>query len=769
MIVSATSGQFCVYKHDEQDRPVGPTLGCHDTRPEAEAQMAALYAAEPGLEKSAKFGARHSAKDRALITGIRQKVREIDQHAVDLGAQDEQEAPPIPPQPGKADVILPTETPLIWGFVKAAGDWTLDVLGVPYGSPDSKDSDGEYFDAKSELHSDKWPWPPAVYYHGFGPDKKPMGDPEYIGKTVKRWIDAAGVWYRVVLDKASALARRVWDAAQKGVARASSGSIAHLTRIDEDGHIREWPVVELSVFDATDGKQPANRYAVAIPTAKAIYRKAGLEFTPEAEPEAGHPAATAARDDSIKTMEVSTMDAIEMQKAVADAVAAQFKAREDEAAAKATREADIAAAVKAEKEKWDAEAAKDRRLPGGMPHVRQYSVKYDNLTPAEHALVIGILKGGASQEIVKALALKINSEKDAGSVEACKMLGLKSDEVMHSDLSSYGSDWIGTIYSKQLWDMIRAECWVLDKLQPFADQVPDGYVSDVVPLESTDPTWYKVAEVADLSSGRPAVSVTASQVATSKTSAVTLVKMGCRVAYSGELKEDSLIPIASQIIRQMKQSGLEQFEHALIDGDTTLTASTNINDIAGTPAGTEVFCLVDGFRHYGLATSTQYRSGGALEDTDYIETARLLGTAGISADPTKCQFIVDMPTYWKSMQLANVKSKDVWSNATLESGQLKNIWGFPLKPSAFMHYLSTSRKANTAGKVNHTDQTANTTGSILCVRWDQWRLKWKRAMTIETDRWIESDVNQIVAMVRWGLGVKDTTNAAAITYGITGV
>jgi hypothetical protein len=723
------------------------------------------------MADNAKFGARHSAKDRTLIQGIRQKVREIDQHAVDLGAQDEEATPEaLPTQPGKAHLPLPTDAPLIWGVVKAAGDWTLDVLGLPYGSPDSRDSDGEWFDSKTAMHEDKWPLPPAVYYHGMGLDKKPMGEPEYIGRTVKRWVDQAGVWYRVVLDKANEYARRVWEAAQKGIARASSGSIAHLTRVDEGGHIRAWPVVELSLFDAVDGREPANRYAVAIPTAKAIYERAGLSFTaPEAEPEADKSAASAAHNDSIKTMEVSTMDTIEMQKAVTEAVAAQFKAREDELTAKAVREAEVAAAVKAEKEKWEAEAAKDRRLPGGAPHVRQFSTKYDTLTPAEHALVIGILKGGASPEIVKSLALKINSEKDAGSVEACKMLGLKSDEVMHSDLSSYGSDWVGVIYSKQLWDMIRAECWVLDKLQPYAEQVPDGYESDYVPLESTDPTWYKVSEVADLSSGRPAVSVTASQVATSKTSAVTLVKMGCRVAYSGELNEATLVPLAPQIIRQMKQSGLEQFEHAFIDGDTTLTASTNINDIAGTPAGTEVFCLVDGFRHYGLATSTQYRSGGALEDTDYIETARLLGTAGISADPTKCQFIVDMPTYWRSMQLANVKSKDVWSNATLESGQLKNIWGFPLKPSAFMHYLSTARKANTAGKVNHTDQTANTTGSILCVRWDQWRLKWKRQMTIETDRWIESDVNQIVAMVRWGLGSRDTTNAAAITYGITGV
>jgi len=131
-------------------------------------------------------------------------------------------------------------------------------------------------------------------------------------------------------------------------------------------------------------------------------------------------------------------------------------------------------------------------------------------------------------------------------------------------------------------------------------------------------------------------------------------------------------------------------------------------------------------------------------------------------------FIPDMPTYWASLKLASVKTRDVWQNATLESGMLTRLYGFPLKPSAWMHAMSTARLANTAGKVDQDTPTNNTCGSILAVRWDQWRFKWKRRMTIETDRWPESDTNQMVAMARWGLGYRDT-EAAAITYGVTGV
>ena len=59
-----------------------------------------------------KVGARHSAKDRELLLSIRQGARSIDQAAVDLGAEDEPAQ-----QPGKADVDLPTDAPVIWGMV----------------------------------------------------------------------------------------------------------------------------------------------------------------------------------------------------------------------------------------------------------------------------------------------------------------------------------------------------------------------------------------------------------------------------------------------------------------------------------------------------------------------------------------------------------------------------------------------------------------------------------------------------------------------------
>jgi hypothetical protein len=210
----------------------------------------------------------------------------------------------------------------------------------------------------------------------------------------------------------------------------------------------------------------------------------------------------------------------------------------------------------------------------------------------------------------------------------------------------------------------------------------------------------------------------------------------------------------------------------VIDGDTATGATTNINTIGGTPTSTgvtrDLFLMFDGLRKLGLVTNTaNSRSGGAISEDDYLETMWLLGTAGIGgADLTKCAFIIDPNVYKKSLQMAAVKTKDVWTNATLESGSLTKLWGYDVFPSWFMHFKSTARKANSAGKVDQTTPANNAYGAILAVRWDQWKFAYKRQMTIETTRIANADSWEIVAWARVGLGYRDN-EASGITYGLT--
>jgi len=173
-------------------------------------------------------------------------------------------------------------------MLTSTGDWVLDVTGAPF---TGKDSDGQWFDGKTNFLLDAFPTPVIIYHHGVMPGKGALqADPVVIGKATNVEIKPDGVHVRVVLDKAVEYARRVWEAAKRGLAVASSDSISHLARLDvggrtimyeknRAGRIAVWPLAGLSLWDRTEGNfQPASRYALALPAVKAIYREAGMTF-----------------------------------------------------------------------------------------------------------------------------------------------------------------------------------------------------------------------------------------------------------------------------------------------------------------------------------------------------------------------------------------------------------------------------------------------------------------------------------------------------------
>jgi len=679
--------------------------------------------------------------------------------------------------------------------VKAIGDWQLDVLAIPYGGPQNgKDNDNEYFSPRTDLFKQHFQTPIVTYYHGYDPNGKPQGEPEVIGQIeADSWRETPeGHWVRVILDKASEYAKRVWEAAQRGIARASSGSIAHLVRTARDGEILKWPLGELAIFDAEGDRQPANNYAVALPVMKSVYSQAGVTL-PDIEPEINDSEGDAEGEqqraepavDMVGKLENLTGDIKMDEKELIELLDKRDAQKAEREKAEREREAEIQArideATKKATDEAEAKFAKSNRIISDKNVTIAQSSdlwKYDNLTPEDQAVLVGVLQAGeksgqsrdgATESALKALAVKLTEDKSEfgyhGKI-AMKHAGIKSDEIQQQDLTSYGDEWVGVAYSNALWEKIRAGSFVADKLPKI--EFPAGHESIVIPLESGDPTFYKVAEATDTeTSGWPNATITSSQMGTSSKT-ISLVKMGARVLWSGELEEDSLIPWVSQLRAQLAKAGAEQLEHAIIDGDTDTTASTNINDIGGTPDATDLFLLFNGFRKSPLITTTaNSRSGGALTAEDYLETLKLMGTAGLNAaDITKVGFIVDPNVYWKTLELEEVKTRDVFVSPTIENGMITGLWGYELYRSYFMHYKASDRKANSAGKVDQDTTTNNTTGSILAVRWDQWLLGYRRRMTMETTRIARADTTEIVALARLGLAQRDT-EASAITYNIT--
>ncbi|HMM99862.1 MAG TPA: hypothetical protein PKC99_12690 [Anaerolineales bacterium] len=234
--------KFCIYKENEDGSP-GEKIKCHDTEQDAKDQMAALYANVSDAQK------------------------------------------------------------LILWPVKVAGEWIVEVRGVPFGV----DRDNQTFDANTDYMLDQFPTPIITYHHGINPGRDGIqGRPVIIGKTLDVEQRKDGIWLRVLLDKTVEFARRVWEAAQKGLAVASSDSIAHLARLevngkqimyekDRPGRIAVWPLAGMSLWDAGHGNfMPASPNAIALPSMKAMYREAGLTF-PDVTDTGGVPEASAGR------------------------------------------------------------------------------------------------------------------------------------------------------------------------------------------------------------------------------------------------------------------------------------------------------------------------------------------------------------------------------------------------------------------------------------------------------------------------------------------
>lgn len=240
---------YCVHKHDEDGEPIGKPLGCHETRDGAEEQLAALYANE-----------------------------------------------------GKTATVVHSP----WQSFKMVGDWELEVLGVPFGGPEGgKDADGEFFSRRTNIMLKMGEKRPVLYNHGHSPDNVKDLDPEVIGEAEYTRKDEKGHWFTVRLNKSSAYAKRIIQAAKRGLARASSGAVNYLTRILRNtGEILVWPFSELTLIDKLPGKrEPANDYAVA--HLKVAFEQAQIEL-PEAFAQGGEPEAKAAEGDCIcKKVEVN--------------------------------------------------------------------------------------------------------------------------------------------------------------------------------------------------------------------------------------------------------------------------------------------------------------------------------------------------------------------------------------------------------------------------------------------------------------------------------
>jgi hypothetical protein len=129
--------------------------------------------------------------------------------------------------------------------IKFVGPDTVEGLAIPFGSPDDRDLDGEFFTKDTDFALE---WfgksgRPALYDHGF--DEAHKLSP--VGRQVEYEPRDEGIWAQVQLDKAARYRKTIDRMVEEGALAYSSGSIGHLAGKSADGQITRWPWVELSL------------------------------------------------------------------------------------------------------------------------------------------------------------------------------------------------------------------------------------------------------------------------------------------------------------------------------------------------------------------------------------------------------------------------------------------------------------------------------------------------------------------------------------------
>ena len=781
MIVQ-TDDEWCIYKKDTENKPIGDSLGCHPTQGEAQAQIAALYANEGSLNRR-----HHNRQPIKVLDGVEGVIRGY---------------------------------VFIWG----------DAL--------HRDSYDTWFDKSRPPELDLDLLPLALRYE-HGMDGAVSG--ERVGEIREVGFDDQGGYFLAYLDRSSAafgrIIREIEHGTKDGPLRTSSGTASYLADFYDDGAFRFWPLAEVSLTAVpSESRMPdvelirSERVQEASESVAIADLPAAPEqgSTPGELPEdqppkgsiimlqqimdvlAGLPAEASLADVMAALLEAG-FTAEELQEAVALlGVPAEGEA---EAMSEERNEVDIktqfsqalaqvldAKAIANASKEAQANRARVRQLEaengllqarmaappaqvapkgdttGGGQITGMVDRKFDHLSAQAMALGHLLLKSkgrDVSEGYIRALAHKTVDYLGQGPA-AYKELSLyssarsavpyRADEIMATATSLKGEDWLGAFVESNIWQVARsarimaaveaAGLWIVE--------VPDGSATATVPLEGADPTWYSAAENVSVTATGVAAPLVDPSVAATASVTVTPGKAMARVIVATELIEDAIVPTLSQINRQFEESAANAIEYLFLNADSATTASTNINLIDGTPAtGTNapLYLTTDGALKYALVTGTSTsRDGGVLSSGDFVETRKLLPDAN-SADPGKLIYVSDVSTYLKALELADVKTEDVFAGATLREGVLAAVWGSPYLASAQMG------KAYTAGKLSGT-AASNTKGRLACIYVPYMAMVWKRQVTFKTEEDIDADVTKMVASMRVAFQARGA-GACTVSYNLT--
>ncbi|MDP3972499.1 MAG: phage major capsid protein [Candidatus Nanopelagicales bacterium] len=352
----------------------------------------------------------------------------------------------------------------------------------------------------------------------------------------------------------------------------------------------------------------------------------------------------------------------------------------------------------------------------------------------------------AAEEALKGAATPIpQTVVDRGYVKAHDVDGFvaktytayrrEAYKAMTSTGANAGDEWVPTFSSAELWRDVHLATAVSASI-PRVAMPTNPYT---LPTLDADVTFYYASA--------ENTAVTGSEPNTGNAT-LTARKIQADVTFSGEVSEDSIIPIASTVRGNLVRRGAQTMDDLIVHGDTETAGSGNVNTDNGAPASGAFYLAFNGLRKFALVTNTGQVSNvaAALTTANFTTIRGLLGRYG--ARPSDLRIITGQSTLNTMYDITQVKTLDVYGpNATILQGELARFFGIPILASEATP-VTGSDKVEADGLSN---STAGSLGWLVLVNVNGWKQGFRREFTLESDRNIQTDSNILVASFRMAL------------------
>jgi hypothetical protein len=320
--------------------------------------------------------------------------------------------------------------------------------------------------------------------------------------------------------------------------------------------------------------------------------------------------------------------------------------------------------------------------------------------------------------------------------------------------SGFGAQLVGAQYVGELWEAPRRLGRIFPLIDTFEMTAPTAFL----PVEVDIPEMLFVAESTANNSPNYATVKTGSQRVQ-----VDARKFVIHQMWSGEMEEDAIIAFIPFLRRQAAYSVAHFSDSVVLNGDTTATATGNINLDDAAPAATKHYLAFDGIRHVGLVDN----AANGRDAAGLLSVALLNGQRGLMIDsanlvdwghpidPMDLVHVADPETADRAALLDEVLTVDKYGQgATILNGELARVLGSPLVSSI------AQPKTEADGKVS-TTAANNIRGQVTTFNRRGFKAGWRRRVQVETERLPASDQTRIVYSMRLGFGRFSPSGAAS--------